>query len=230
MKHLKLVIIGLAVLINVGCGGGGGGGSSASAPINYLQSAPGNQAISNYYLTSHNNTLSAKDSSGNAYTLQTSYQYGGSNATVMTTTGSETTNIGTQTITLSKNGNVASTEIDTVYFLTSPFQIIQNTTSGGSSTNGYGQTYGQFPTTLTVGTSGPVGTYALYSGSFQVGTETDTYSVSTFSATAIQVCINAQIVNGTTQTGSQCYSVDSSGNANLISVTASANGASITFK
>jgi hypothetical protein len=220
-----LVSVGLPIvsaLLVADCGGGGGGGY---APTMNLQSAPAPSQPIN--VTSK--TLMATDSSGNSWTATFSSVPGG-----MAMFNGQTANTSVVALTVSKSGVVVVTETSTEYYLSNPYSPL-----GISGTvNGVPfifliMSYTPFPTTLTVGGSGPVssGSYYTYLGGPVIGSLTLTYTVTEDSPTALFLNIDAAgSLNGVQESETDTYSVDTSGAATLVKVQLTVNGTTLTFQ
>lgn len=209
------------------CGGGGGGGGGTSSPAaQNLQSAPGDQAFTKYFTSNYTTVLKATGNSGTVYTMTVNYQYNPGT----TTFNNQAVSTGTMTTTLAASG-VSDTEIDVGYFTTAPFIQVGNTITNGSYTTSVLNTSSPFPATLSVGTTGLIGTYTNYNGSAVYSTETDTYAVTPLSPTAIQVCVNStETTSSGASNGSQCYSIDAQGNVALIGATTPSPDGVLVFK
>jgi hypothetical protein len=231
---MKRTITAFALAMLSACGGGGGGGTPP--PAN-LSSAPGEAALAAYLQTSHQTTLTASDTSGNSYTLQISSQ---PNSGTTTFNGAAPAYSTVDTLTLSKNGVVAASNISTGYYLLNPYVPLGTTDSTGtpyqlvtSST--------PLPATLNVGNSGPVDNLNIYHDSTMASLDAEsagTYSVEPNNSTTLLMCLNFVISNVTAQgtadgladtTETDCYSVDASGKGALFSIAISVNGVTLNF-
>jgi hypothetical protein len=131
-----------------GCGGGGG--DTKLTPAN-LSSAPGDSAIAAYLQASHHSTLTATDASNNTDTLQLDQV---ANAGTTTFNGSAPAYSFTGTVTLSQNGTVVATAVDTSYFLLNPVIPLGKVNSTGSP-YAIVTSSTPIPMTLTVALRGP---------------------------------------------------------------------------
>ncbi len=144
------------------------------------------------------------------------------------------------TLALSKNGALVATSISTGYYLLNPYMPLGTTYSTGMP---YGLVTSStpFPTTLNVGDTGPVDNLTYYHDSTEAiidAYETGTYSVVANNSTTLLMCLNF-VVSDVTLSGmgdgladsteSDCYSVDASGNAALVSITLMVNGGTLKF-
>jgi hypothetical protein len=225
-----------AAILGLSACGGGGGGSSAPAPAN-LSSASGAAALSAYLQASHQNTLSAKDNSGNSYSLQLNAT---PNPGTTTFNGTANASSRTETVNLYRNGLLVANGVSTSYYTLNPYVSLGNVSSTGSPYM-IASNQSAVPTTVTVGQSGPLDNDTYYHDSTMStvdATAVQTYSVLANSSTTLLFCINDVISNVTTQgttdgmansTESDCYSVDGSGNISLFSVAIAVSGVSLTF-
>jgi hypothetical protein len=218
---------------------GGGSGSNTPTPMN-LSSAPGETALVTYLQSTapHQYMLSATDSSGNSYTIQLSSQR---NLDPATFNGQAPAYSTVDTLTLDKNGVLAANSISTSYYLLNPYVPLGKTYSTGTP---YGLVTSStpFPTTLNVGSSGPVDSLTYYHDSTMAvidANETGTYSVAASNSTTLLMCLKFVVSDVTAQgtadglvddTESDCYSVDASGDVALVSITLTVNGETLTFE
>lgn len=222
-----------------GCGGDSGGSTTSTTPAaQNLNSAPGDAAVGAYYQQANQTTLSARDSAGNSYTLQL-----GQTPNTGTTTfeGRVSVHSFVRTTTLSKNGAVASTGFSNQYFLLSPFMPLGDVNSTGVP-YGVFTLANAFPTTISVGTSGPIGTETYYHNSaksIQDAVEVVTYRVAANNATTLLFCLDAIKTLSSGQgsldglsagTESDCYTDDASGSVRLASITISVSGTTLIFQ
>jgi hypothetical protein len=232
--HISSVLSFLAV---ASCGGGGGGGGGTPPPMN-LSSAPGEAALVGYLQSSHQATLNASDNSGNTYTIQLSRV---PNAGTTTFNGSAPAYSTVDTLTLDKNGVLVGNSISTGYYLLNPYVPLGSASSTGSPF-GIVTSFTPFPTTLNVGSSGPVDDVTYYHDSTQTALDADevgTYSVTANNSATLNLCLNFVVSNvsalGTNDgladdTESDCYTVDASGNVTLDTITLSVNGVTLNFQ
>jgi hypothetical protein len=220
------------------CGGGvvGVQGDSSNAP---LSSAPGEAAIVNYLQEAHQYTLNATDSSGNRYTIQFSSQPNAATATFDGEAGAHST---TETLTLEKNGTDITTSISTSYYFLNPYVPLGKTFSNGKP---YGLVTSStpLPATFNVGSTGPVDDLTYYHDSTMAiidANETGTYSVETDNSTDLRMCLSFAVSDVTLvgtaddlapDTEIDCYTVDASGTATLVSIALTVTtGETLTFQ
>jgi hypothetical protein len=225
---MKTVAAWLAVLLVslAGCGGGGYGGSNSNmpGPMQNLQSAPAPQEP--YTIAS--TTLTAT-SNGNTYTAT----YSETPNPGTTTFNGQIASSSTVTLTVVENGTTISSETSAAYYLTNPYTPLGAT--GTANGNGFEFLFNSttpFPTTLTVGTSGPVGsgTYYMSGTNVAIGSLTETYSVVANNSTTVLLKVFATgTLNGTQISETINYTVDASGHVTLLSVQITVNGVTLTF-
>src|SRR5580704_19632035 len=158
-----VTVIGLSLVALTSCGGdaGGGGGMStnASAPVvgvagEILQSAPAPQEPFDIPST----TLVA-NSGGKSYTAI--YSETPNNGT--TTFDGREANSSTISLTVTENGAPIATEIDTAYYLESPYQPLGMSISvNGRQFDFLYNSTDPLPSTLNAGSSGPLGSGTYY--------------------------------------------------------------------
>ena len=229
----RLGLGGLIVLLLSACGGGGGG---SSGPPN-LSSAPGQAALSAWLQANHSYTLNATDASGNNWQLQISSS---PNAGTTTFNGTANASSDTQTVNLFKNGAAVGNSVDTAYFTLNPYVRLGSVSNSGVYEIDSNQA--AFPMTLTVGQSGPVDSFTYYHDSTLTtvdATGVDTYSVKANNASTLLICAINDVQNVTaqgttdgyvTETETDCYTDDASGNLSLSSVTVTGSGVTLTFQ
>lgn len=223
------------------CGGGvvgvvGGGGTTP------LSSAPGETALVNYLQGAHQYTLNATDSSGNSYIIQFSSQ---PNAATTTFNGEAPAYSTVDRLTLEKNGAPIANSISTTYYLLNPY-VPLGKTFGTGTPYGLVTSFTPFPTTLNVGNTGPLDNLTYYHDStltFIDANETDTYSVEDSNSTTLLMCLNF-VVSDVTVVGTaddfdglapdlaetDCYSVDATGTAALVSIALTVGDKKLNFK
>jgi hypothetical protein len=198
---------GLLLIVLTACGGGGGnggnGGSVGSAtqsspPPQILQSAPAPQEPFDIPST----TLVA-NSGGKSYTAI--YSETPNNGTTMFD-GREA-NSSTVSLTVTENGAPIATEIDTAYYLESPYQPLgMSISANGRQFDFLYNSTDPLPSTLNAGNSGPLGsgTYYVVNTNDGIGSLTETYSVAAWdnSSTLLLTTyatgtLNGQLVNET---------------------------------
>ncbi len=241
MKAGSLIIVAsMCAALAAGCGGGGGNTASPSmstlAAAN-LSSAPGETAMATYRQGAHKYTLKASNA-GNSYTLQMSSV---PNAGTSKVNGAAPAYSSVDTATLAENGAVIANTVSTDYFLLNPYVPLGRVSSTGSP---YGVVTGSvpFPATFNVGSSGSIDSMTYYHDSTMRTLDADeavTYSVEARDATTLLMCLESTVTNVTAQGTaddlvedgeSDCYREDAAGNASLISVTLTVNGATLTFQ
>ena len=213
--------IGAASLLLSACGGG----RDSSAPPPNLNSAAGAAAINAYFQASHSNTLTATDSGGNTWQVQVTFS---PNAGTTTFNGTANASSAVQTLNVFRNGAPVTNSVETDYFLLNPFMSL-----GGVSTTGITEISSNtspVPTTISVGQSGPLGTTTIYHDSTLAtvdATRLETFSVQARDSSTLFFCVTdaTNFVSGQgnvdgfgTDTESDCYAVDASGNASLAKI------------
>ena len=214
----------VSLLLIAGCGGGGGG-SNSPTPQQNLQSA----RAPSQPMTIASTTLNATDSGGNAWTATYSETPGG-----MAMFNGQNATTSAIALTVSENGVVVATEDSTAYYLTSPYSPLglSGTTSGVAWT-AVVTSYTPLPSTLTVGASGPLGSFTYYDGMMSsIGSLTETYTVTANSPTALSLNINAAgMINGVQETETLTYSIASDGALSaLTQAIVTVNGTTLTFQ
>ena len=229
-----VLVWGLGVWLG-GCFGDGGG--RASLGPSQLSSAPGEQALVSYLKASHQYALNAKNGP-DTYTIQYSNL---PNAGTTTFEGNAPAYSSTDTIALSKNGVLVATNVATSYYLLNPYVPLGQVSSTGTP---YAVVTSSFPvpTTLIIGNAGPVDNLTYYHDSSKLvmdATATATYAVIANDSTTLLFCLDTTISGVTTQgtadglaDGSEtdCYTVDASGDATLVSITLAAGGTTLKFQ
>jgi hypothetical protein len=211
-----------AALVIAGCGGGGGG--SNPAPQQNLQSAK----APSQPMATPSTMLTATDSAGNTYTATYSSTPGG-----MAMFNGQNANTLTIALTVSENGTVLATEDSTAYYVANPYSPLGlSGTTNGTAWTATITGYTPLPNTLTVGASGPLdsATYTDGMGN-NIGSLTETYTVTADSANALFLNINAAgSINGVQETETLIYSVASDGTVQaLVQVQITVNGTTLTF-
>lgn len=207
-------------------------------PMN-LASAPGEAALNAYLQTKHSTSLTGFTGSGGVYYTLQLVSDPGQGTTTFHGTAAAHTMAGTLTI-LGRGLPIASSA-STSYFLLNPYVPLGLTASSGTS---YGLVTSSFPlpTTLHVGDSGPIDnlTYHDVVGRLivDVANVAVTYSVSANNSTSLLMCLNTVTSNVTSQgtsdgladgTETDCYTVDASGTAILVSITVPVSGTAVKF-
>jgi len=211
----------ISVLLMSGCGGGGGG-SATPAPQQNLQSA----RAPSQPMTVSATTLTATDNSGNTYTATYSSTPGG-----MTVFNGHNANTSLVSLTVSRNGTVVSTEDSTAYYLLNPYTPLGlSGMTNDIAWTAYVTSFTPFPSTLTVGSSGPVLSANYQVDGANVGGLTETYTVTADSPTALSLNINAAgSISGTQVAETLTFSVTSAGAAGLVEAQVTVNGTTLTF-
>jgi hypothetical protein len=211
----------MSLLIIAGCGGGG---SNSPTPQQNLQSA----RAPSQPMTIASTTLTATDSSGNTWTATYSETPGG----VAMFNGQNAT-ISAISLTVSENGAVVATEDSTAYYLTSPYSPLGlSGTTSGTAWTAVVNSFTPLPSTLTVGASGPLGSFTYYDGMMNnIGSLTETYTVTAGSPSALFLNIDAAgMINGVQETETLTYSIASDGTLSaLTQVVITVNATTYTF-
>lgn len=219
MNRFAAFCVSTALLL-AGCGGGS---SSTPAAQQNLQSA---RAPSQPMAIS-STTLTATDSSGNTWTATYSSTAGG---TAMF--NGQTASTSLIALTVSENGTVVATEDSTAYYLANPYSPlgISGTTSGTTWT-AIINSFTPLPTTLMVGSAGPVLSATYYENGVSIGGLTETYTVTEDSPTALFLNIDAAgAINGVQETETLTYSIGSDGTVSaLVQAQITVNGTTLTF-
>jgi hypothetical protein len=168
-----------------------------------------------------------------------------SGANNFTATYSQTSNNGTTmfdgqaahsstiSLTITENGSTIGTEVSTAYYLESPYEPLGlSGTVNGTAYKFLFTSTNPYPSTLTVGSSGPLGsgTYYLSGTNNAVGSLTETYSVTALNSSYLLLTTHGSgTVNGSSVNETITYAVNSSGTVALQSVQLTVNGAALTF-
>lgn len=213
-----LTVIG--VLAISGCGGG----SSSPTPQQNLQSA----RAPSQPMGTPSTTLTATDSGGNSWSVTYSETPGG-----MAMFNGQNATTSAIALTISENGAVVATEDSTAYYLTNPYSPLGlSGTTNGVAWTAVVNSYTPLPSMLTVGASGPVGSFTYYDGMMNnIGSLTETYRVTADSPTALFLNIDAAgTINGVQETETLTYSIASDGTvAALTQAQITVNGTTLTF-
>ena len=182
--------------------------------------------------------LTATDASSNTDTLQLD-QVANAGTTIFN--GSGPAYSSTATVTLSQNGTVVASAVDTSYFLLNPIMPLGKVNSTGSP-YAIVTSSTPIPMTLTVGASGSFDNFTYYHDSTKSvidAMEASTYTVSANDSMSLQYCVKS-VISGTTAQGTadgmgdssenDCYDVTAAGVATLVSVAVTVNGSTLTFK
>jgi hypothetical protein len=221
MKPLVIAATSLLLAL-VGCGGGGS--SSPPPPVQHLQSA---KAPAEPY-TIQSTTLTATYN-GSTYTLI--FSQTPNSGTVMF--NGQTAYSSALSITILQNGATLATEASTAYYLESPYSPIGlSGSSNGTSWYFVFNSTTPYPTTLTVGDSGPIGSGTYYDATTNasIGSLTETYAVTENDASTVLLNVYASgMLNGNQESETITYTVDASGNIALSSVQITVGGQTLTF-
>jgi hypothetical protein len=235
MKRSCIITLGLFGAL-AGCGGGGGGGGGGAGggagggvggsmpQAQNLEAVPAPQEPFNIPST----TLTAT-SGGNSYTAI--YSQTPNNGTTMF--DGQAAYSSTISLTIAENGSTIATEVSTAYYLESPYVPLglSGTVNGTAYTFLFTST-NPYPSTLTVGSSGPLGsgTYYLSGTNDAVGSLTETYSVTALNSTYLLVTTyGSGTVNGSSVNETITYAVKSAGTVALDSVQLTVNGTALTL-
>jgi hypothetical protein len=220
-KTLAASLSVMSLLMIAGCGGGG---SSSPTPQQNLQSA----RAPSQPMAIASTTLTATDSSGNTWTATYSSTAGG-----MAMFNGQNASTSMIALTVSENGAVVATEDSTAYYLMNPYSPLglSGTTSGVAWT-AVVTSYTPLPSTLTVGASGPLGSFTYYNGMMtSIGSLTEPYTVKAASPTTLYLNVDAAgTINGTQETETLTYSIASDGTLQaLVQAVVTVNGTTLTF-
>jgi len=224
---LKYFYLCFASIFLSACGGGGGGGSSGSAGTDPTTQFPIESAVSAFSQTTYGFTLSATVGA-DTYTVQLSSTPGSS-----TTFESQTASTNIKAVTLKKNGVLASSSSGTSYYIVSPNKPLGYLDNG---TGHYSVAANQqnLPTNATVGQSGSIDTYIVYTDSTkatQYSTGTVTWSLESDTPTTAWACSNTVEIGGTYPfTESDCYKINTTGTVQGMKITLSIGGQTFYFK
>jgi hypothetical protein len=190
-----------------------------------------------YVQASHKYTLKANNGGIN-YTLELSSV---PNSGTTKFDGSAPAYSSVDTVTIEGNGLRLANNSSTDYFLLNPYVPLGK---AGSSGTPYGVVTSSvpLPQTLDVGSSGSVDSMTYYHDatmSTRDADETVAYSVEANDSATLLMCMDSTISNVTAQGAADdlvddgetdCYRIDDTGNATLVSVTLTVNGATLTFQ
>jgi hypothetical protein len=225
MKRSCMVTLGLLGTL-AGCGGGGGDGGGGSMPqqAQNLEATPAPQEPFNIQSLTLTTNLD-----GNSYAATYS-QTPNSGTTMFDGQAAYSSTI---SLTIQENGSTIATEASTAYYLESPYEPLglSGTVSGIAYTLLFTST-NPYPSTLTVGSSGTLGTgtYYLPGTNDAVGSFTETYSVTANSSSNLLLTTHGSgTVVGLSVDETITYIVDSSGAVALDSVQLTVNGTPLTF-
>ena len=136
-------------------------------------------------------------------------------------------------LTMQENGTPVGTETATAYYLTNPYVALGLTgTADGVGFEIIFNSTNPYPTTLSVGASGPlaIGTFYTPGTNVAIGSLSVTYSVEANNASSLLL----KVASSATLAGNQvppviAYAVDSSGEATLSSIQVTLKGVTLTF-
>jgi hypothetical protein len=235
---MKNKIAAAAAILLVGCGGGGGG-PSVVEPVISTASFPVDATFSTLATTVNQFTVSGRDSAGNTLELSVSAMPGPDKAHQFISTVPRKTY--TQTSVLRKNGVIASTSTQEVYFSTAPFAVWGIVADGRTVLRQDFQ--GTLPAAAKVGDVG-----ALYSaigirtednyledpGTVHLGiTNTATWSIEADTASTAWLCMHtsAKRPYSTSIIGEDdCFRIDATGSISGFKVDLSVSGTKIEFR
>jgi hypothetical protein len=225
-------VLGLLLVALTSCGGGGDGSqqsaqppSSGSTPqVQNLKAAPAPQEPFNIQSVTMTTNLN-----GNSYIAI--YSQTPNNGTTMFT--GQAAHSSTVSLTITENGSTIGTEISTAYYLESPYVPLGlSGTVGGTAYTFLFASTDPLPSTLTVGSSGPLGsgTYYISGTNTAIGSLTETYSVTANGSSNLILTTNSSgTVNGSSVNETITYFVDSSGAVALDGVQLIVNGTELSF-
>jgi len=221
-----------SILLISGCGGGGSSnasGSDSTTSGNGSGTQPNLKSATapSQPMSVSSTTLTATDSSGNTYTATYSSTPGG--MAMFNGQNADTSQI---SLTVWRNGTVVSTEVDTAYYLLNPYSPLGLAgTTNAAAWTAYVTSFTPFPSTLTVGASGPVLSGTYYVDGVEVGGLTETYTVTADSPTALALNINATgSINGTQVAETLTFSITNGGASTLVGAQITVNGTTLTFQ
>ncbi len=184
--------------------------------------------MSAFSQASHNYTMNAANG-GNTYTLQIGFVPG-----APTTFSGLAALTGAETITISKNGAVVSTESVDNYFSASPYTPLGMV---NLSNGQYSVVSNQvaLPANATVGQSGQFITLTTYTSNSMAtiySTTTETWVLSSNTATTAWLCLNfiTTPVGSSAYSGSGCYTIDTTGNVSALKMAITVSGTTLNFQ
>jgi len=208
------------------CACGGGGSSSSSTPPPPPPQYPIDSAISAFQQMNESFNLSASNG-GNNYTLTLSWVPG-----AQSSFDGVSSFTSTRTVTISENGILVASDVQTGYFTISPFKPLGAVDTNGQVTVDANQVV--LPDLATVGQSGAVDTYTIYTDNTRTtvyGNGTDTWALNADTSTTAFFCANTVgTTNGSPFTESDCYQTDENGNILSVTATLTENGITLNFK
>jgi hypothetical protein len=207
-----------------GGGGGGGGGTVQSSPTppnpDSVPAPPEPFTIGSTQL--------GVNSGGNSYAG--TYSETPNNGTTMF--DGQEANSSTISLTITENGSPIVTEIETTYYLENPYQPLGLSLSynGGQFDLLYKST-NPLPSTLTVGSSGPLGSGTYYDANTNnaIGSLTETYSVTSSDTWILLNTYATGTVNGQSISQTISYVVNSGEATGVASVEILVNGTTLSF-
>jgi hypothetical protein len=215
------------------CGGGGGSATQSSPPpqstnppAQNLESVPAPAEPFNIASQSL-----AASSGGKSYAG--TYSESPNNGTTMF--HGQEAHSGTISLTITENGSPLVTEIDTVYYLENPYQPLGLTLSyNGAQYDFLYNSTDPLPATLTVGSSGPLGSgsYYVVNTSDVIGSLTETYAVASSplgGTTVLLTTYATGTINGRPISETINYVVNGGQAVGVASVQVLVNGTTIDF-
>jgi len=198
---------------------------SSSSATQHLNSAPRPQEP----LAVPSTTLTAS-ANGNNYSL--TYSLTANSGTTMF--DGQMANSGSIAVTVVENGTTVGTENATAYYLTSPYVPLGLTgTANGTAFEIIFNSIDPYPSTLTVGESGPLASGTFYTPGTNValGSLTVSYSVEANNSSTLLLNVSASsTLGGNPLPELIAYAVDASGHTTLSSIQITLNGVTLTFK
>jgi len=230
---LHVTFSGLLLTVLTACGGGGGGGvggmgsvGSAMQPSLPPQNPDSVAALPEPF--NIGSTILSASSGGNSYAG--TYSETPNNGTTMF--DGQEANSSTISLTITENGSPIITEIETTYYLENPYQPLGVTLSynGGQFDLLYKST-NPLPSTLTVGSSGPLdsGTYYDVNTHDAIGSLRETYSVTSSNGWILLNTDATGTVNGQSISRTISYVINSGEATGVASVEVLVNGTTLSF-
>jgi hypothetical protein len=220
---------GLLLLLLSGCGGGGSAmqlNPPASTP---LPAPPPETALAPAEPFMIYGTALGASSDGNTYVGSYSET---PNDTITMFDGQEA-NSSTILLTINENGSPIITETETTYYLENPYQPLGMTFSyNGEQFNFQYNSTDPLPSSLTVGTSGQLGSGTFYAANTNnaVGSLTESYSVTISETNWMLLSINATgTLNGQSISQSISYFVNAGSAMGVTSAEILVNGTTLQF-
>lgn len=239
---MKNTIAAAAVVALVGCGGGSGSGGDAVAPDltpPATTAFPVEATFASLASTARQFSVNARDAAGNTLSLNVSVAPGPDKTNAFISATPKKTYM--QTAILRRNGVVASTAIQEVYFSTAPFAVWGIVLD--SETVLRADSQGNLPATAKVGDVGAlysaVGIRTRSDGFFDAGTVnasnkmTATWSMDADTASSAWLCMRTTVqrqfvTNNVAE--SDCFKVDAAGNVLAFRADVSSAGTRLEFR